>query len=457
MNGDPDSQKLFWQLMLIVLLTMINAFFAASEIAFVSLNKNKIANEAIKGDGKARKILVLLDNSDDFLATIQVAITFAGFLSSASAANTFASKLEPLLSGIPGAENAAILIVTLLLSYVSLVFGELFPKQVALQRSEQIAYAGAGVITTVQKVFKPFIRFLSFSTRVLEKITPLKFDENHDFYSREEVRGMLEKSNLEGTIEATEFNMLKGVLAMDNKMAREIMVPRTDTFMLDIQENHLENIHEALNSPFTRIPVYDDDKDDVIGVLHLKNLLKESRVTPLEDIDLRKILNPPIYVPETISTDQLLAVLKRSHNQLAILHDEYGGMVGIATLEDILEEIVGDIEDEYDEADILIEKKRDNYYEVDGSTALYRFNDFFGTTLESSFVDTIAGYLLTELDDFPVDGEVNQIEADGLRISTLEMENNRLAKVSVEYLNGKQKPVQERLIVNQSVEEETVE
>ncbi|MDE1547963.1 hemolysin family protein [Jeotgalibaca caeni] len=449
MNADPDSQTLIWQLLLIVVLTMLNAFFAASEIAFVSLNKNKVANQAIKGSVKARKILALLDNSDDFLATIQVTITFAGFLSSASAANTFASKLEPLLSEIPGAEQVSILVVTLLLSYVSLVFGELFPKQVALQRPEQIAYAGAGFITNVQKVFKPFVRLLSFSTRILEKLTPIKFSDDQDRYSREEVRELLERSSLEGTIEATEFRMLKGVLAMDNKMAREIMVPRTETFMLDIQDDSLENIQAALNSPYTRIPVYDDDKDDVIGVLHLKNLLKESRKKPIDQIDLRETLNEPLYVPETILTDELMAVLKRSHNQLALLHDEYGGMVGIVTLEDILEEIVGDIEDEYDESYVLIEKKRDNYYEVDGGTPLYRFNDFFGTNFESSLVDTIAGYLLTELGDFPEEDEAQGIEEEGMRISILEIESNRIAKVSVEYVNGQRKPQQERLIVEE--------
>src|SRR5699024_4682685 len=151
------------------------------------------------------------------------------------------------------------------------------------------------------------------------------------------VQTLLKQSNSEGTIEAQEFRMLKGVLAMDNKLAREVMVPRTDTFMLDITADTYENIKEALDSTYTRNPVYNDDKDDVIGLLHLKNLLKESRVTPLEEIDLRKILNRPLFVPETITTDELMAVLKRSHNQLAILHDEYGGMVGIVTLEDILE------------------------------------------------------------------------------------------------------------------------
>lgn len=449
MNPDPGNQSLFSQLLLIAALTLMNAFFASSEIAFVSLNKNKVANEAIKGNMKARKILALLDNSDDFLATIQVVITFAGFLSSASAANTFAGKLQPYLGGIPGGQQTAILIVTLILSYISLVFGELYPKQIAMQRAEQIAYAGAGIITGIQKILKPFIRLLSFSTRLLEKITPFSMDENRNIYTRDEVRGLLQRSSEEGTIEAAEFNMLKGVLAMDNKLAREVMVPRTDTFMLDVQEDAYENIQEALASPYTRIPVYDDDKDDIIGILHLKNLLKESRHTPIEQIDLRKILNEPLYVPETISTDELMALLKRSHNQLAILHDEYGGMVGIVTLEDILEEIVGDIQDEYDESYVLIEKQKEGYYVVDGTTPIYRFNDFFGTHLESVLVDTIAGYLLTELGDFPDDEEKMCIEVEGLRLETLEFDNKRLSKIGVAYLHHAPHPVQERLVVEE--------
>ncbi|MGP6138902.1 MULTISPECIES: hemolysin family protein [unclassified Jeotgalibaca] len=449
MNADPDSQNLVWQLLLVALLTWVNAFFASAEMAFVSLNKNKVATEAIKGDEDARKVLALLDNSDDFLATIQVAITLAGFLSSASAANSFANVLEPYLTFLPGAKQLAVLIVTILLSYISLVFGELFPKQVAMQNSEEIAYRGAGVITIVQKFMKPFVRLLSFSTSLLEKITPLDFSDNTENYSREEVQSLLKQSSSEGTIEADEFNMLKGVLAMDNKLAREVMVPRTDTFMLDITDDTYENIQIALDSPYTRIPVYNDDKDEVIGLLHLKNLLKESRRTPLEKIDLRKILNRPLFVPETITTDQLMAVLKRSHNQLAILHDEYGGMVGIVTLEDILEEIVGDIEDEYDETYVLIERKSDNYFEVDGATPLYRFNDFFHTELESTFVDTIAGYLLTEVGMLPENGESLNIEVNGMEISTLEFENNRLAKVGVRYIDGSHHETPERLVVEE--------
>lgn len=449
MNADPDSQKLIWQLILIAALTGVNAFFASSEMAFVSLNKNKVANEAIKGDEKARKVLALLENSDDFLATIQVAITFAGFLSSASAANSFANLLKPYLGSISGANEIAIVIVTFILSYVSLVFGELFPKQVAMQRPEQLAYAGAGIITTTQKIMTPFVRLLSFSTRALEKITPLDFSDKSESYSREEVRTMLEHSSTEGLIEAAEFKMLKGVLAMDNKLAREIMVPRTNTFMLDINEDSYENIQAALVSPHTRIPVYNDEKDDVIGLLHLKNLLKESRYTPTDQIDLRKILNRPLFVPETIVIDELMTVLKRTHNQMAILHDEYGGMVGIVTLEDILEEIVGEIEDEYDEAYILIERKDDNYYEVEGATPLYRFNEFFNTNLESPLVDTIAGYLLTEVGMLPENGESVGIEIEGLKIYTLEFDSNRLSKVSVVYSDGSPHETPERLVVEQ--------
>lgn len=452
MTTDPSNQTLLWQLLLIAVLTLVNAFFAASEIAFVSLNKNRVANQAIKGDEKARKILALLDHSDDFLATIQVAITFAGFLSSASAANTFAARLDPYLSNIPGAEQAAILIVTLALSYISLVFGELYPKQLGLQRPEEVARAGAGFITVVQKLMRPFVWFLSFSTSVLEKMTPITFTSGNDMFSREEVRELLEKSSDEGTIERMEFNMLKGVLSMDNKMAREVMVPRTDTFMLDVNDDVEENIESALDSPYTRIPIYEDDKDNIIGVLHLKNLLKESKNTPIEQIDLRKIMNEPLFVPETILTDELMSYLKKSHNQLALLHDEYGGMVGIVTLEDILEEIVGDIEDEYDESYVLIERIGDNVYEADGATPLHRFNDYFGTQLESSDVDTIAGYLLTELGEFPEENEQASIEENGLIIKTLAFDNRRLLKVGVSYINENDRPAKERFKEDEAAE-----
>lgn len=401
MNSDPDSQSMVGQIILIIVLTGVNAFFASAEMAFVSLNQGKVREKAASGDKKAVNVLNLLANPDNFLATIQVAITLAGFISSASAATSFASLLEPFLVSIPGGKQLAIVIVTVVLSYITLVFGELYPKQIALQKAEEVARFTAGPIRIVQTLAIPFVKLLSFSTSTLKKLTPIDFSKKEEKMTRDEFRSYLESSQKNGAIDVEQFTMLKGVLSMDTKMAREIMVPRTDTYMIDYEDGTEENIPLLLDCTYSRVPVYVGDKDNIIGIVHVKNLLKASRTTSLDDIDIKDVLNPPLYVPETIFMDDLLYELKRTRNQMAILNDEYGGVVGVATLEDLLEEIVGDIDDEYDETYKMIEQLSEERYLVDGSTPLSKFNEFFKTKIESNDVDSIAGFFIMQYGSIP--------------------------------------------------------
>lgn len=432
MNADPDSPSLFLQVSIIVILTLINAFFASAEMAFVSLDHGKIREEAAEGDKKAIKVLKLLANSDNFLATIQVAITLAGFFSSASAATSFATRLESYLANIPGGQAIAVGIVTIVLSYITLVFGELYPKQIALQKSEMVAKFTAGTITVVQSIFRPFVKLLSLSTTALKKITPIDFTQEEEKMTRDEFRKYLENSEKQGAIDLEEFSMLKGVLSMDTKMAREIMVPRTDTYMIDYQDGNEVNISLLLETSYSRIPVFEEDKDNVIGIMHVKSLLKASRDTDLDEIDLKTILNPALFVPETIYMDDLLYELKRTRNQIAILNDEYGGMVGIVTLEDLLEEIVGDIDDEYDETYDMVSQVSENLYLVDGSTPLSKFNEYFGTSIESHDVDSIAGFFITQHGNIPRKDEKAIIEYEGYILKANEIKGSRLLNLYVE-------------------------
>lgn len=432
MNADPDSPSLFLQVSIIVILTLINAFFASAEMAFVSLDHGKIREEAAEGDKKAIKVLKLLANSDNFLATIQVAITLAGFFSSASAATSFATRLESYLANIPGGQAIAVGIVTIVLSYITLVFGELYPKQIALQKSEMVAKFTAGTITVVQSIFRPFVKLLSLSTTALKKITPIDFTQEEEKMTRDEFRKYLENSEQQGAIDLEEFSMLKGVLSMDTKMAREIMVPRTDTYMIDYQDGNEVNISLLLETSYSRIPVFEEDKDNVIGIMHVKSLLKASRDTDLDEIDLKTILNPALFVPETIYMDDLLYELKRTRNQIAILNDEYGGMVGIVTLEDLLEEIVGDIDDEYDETYDMVSQVSENLYLVDGSTPLSKFNEYFGTSIESHDVDSIAGFFITQHGNIPRKDEKAIIEYEGYILKANEIKGSRLLNLYVE-------------------------
>ena len=338
MNADPESQSLLAQILLLIILTLINAFLAASEIAVVSINKNRVEQKAEEGDVKSQKLLKILQNPNNFLSTIQVGITLVNILSGASLANTLSEKLAPLLGGSVAARNIANIIVLAILTYVSIVFGELYPKRIALNKSEEVANFTSGIIRLIGVVAKPFVWLLSASTSLLARVTPMTFDDEDSKMTRDEMRYMLET---EGVLDNEELEMLQGVFSLDTKVAREVMVPRTDAFMIDINDSVEENVNEVLSENYSRIPVYNEDKDKVVGILHTKNLLKAAHKFGFEHLNIQKIMQEPLFVPETIFIDDLLYEMKKTQNQMAILLDEYGGVVGLATLEDLLEEIVG--------------------------------------------------------------------------------------------------------------------
>ncbi|MDT3394350.1 MAG: hemolysin family protein [Bacillota bacterium] len=426
MNPDPGS-SVWGQLLLILILTLVNAFFAAAEIALVSLSRVKMEEQANKGDKRARVLVQVLGHSNQFLATIQVAITFAGFLSSASAATTIAGRLAPLLGNAAWTKEAAVLIVTIVLSYVSLVFGELYPKQVALHRAEAIAKITVQPVRIVGILLRPFVWLLSMSTSLLMKLTPIDFSETEPKLTREEMVHMIESGKSAGVLETDEYEMLEGIITLNKKMAREVMVPRTDAFMIDICADNDQNIDAILAQPFSRIPVYRDDKDQVVGVVHIKNLLKEARQKGFQAMQIEAVMKEPLFVPETITIDDLLFEMKRTQQQMAILLDEYGGVVGLATIEDLLEEIVGEIDDESDKAEELYQKIDAQHYTVMGSMPINEFNSAFNTDIQVTDVDTIAGFVITEIGAIPVSGHPETIELPGgMSLTTGSVSGSRL-------------------------------
>lgn len=429
---DSSGNSLVGQLFIIFILTLINAFFAAAELAFVSVNQSKMRGLAEEGNKKAIRVLSLLEKSDDFLSTIQVAITLAGFLSSASASASFASLIADRLPTFPGAEQAAIVIVTLILSYVTLVFGELYPKQLALQMPDEIAMNTSAAIRIVQKLFGPFVRLLSFSTGILKKMTPIDFTAKDESFTRDEMKVLLAETRNSGAIDVAEFTMLQGVLSLDSKLAREVMVPRTDTQMVDIEDDYEEIMQELLSSPFSRIPIYREDKDNVISVIHVKSLLKAAREQGFENIDLLSISSEPLFVPSTIYIDDLLVEFKREQTHMAILRDEYGGVEGIVTLEDLIEEIVGDIEDETDiNSSSSVRKIDDENYYIKGGTSIDKFNQYFQVDLDSDEVDTMAGIIIERIGYMPDDDEKVSVRADDYILTTSHVENGRIRGIHV--------------------------
>lgn len=428
MNADPGSQSLIAQILLLLVLTLVNAFLAASEIAVVSINKSRIEQQAEDGDKKSQKLLHTLKDPTNFLSTIQVGITLVNILSGASLASQLAQRLAPYLGGGAAAASVAHIIMVMLLTYISIVFGELYPKRIAMSKTEEVAKFAAGIIRVVGKVAKPFVWLLSASTNLLARITPMEFDDEDSKMTRDEMRYMMET---EGIFEDEELSMLQGVFSLDTKVAREVMVPRTDTYMADINDDVSDVIQDILNQNYSRIPIFDEEKDKVIGILHTKNLLKGAYKQGFENIDLLSLLQEPLFVPETIFIDDLLYEMKKTQSQMAILLDEYGGVVGIATLEDLLEEIVGEIDDETDEVETLYKKISDSEYIIQGGMLIEEFNEAFDTNLHMSDVDTMAGYLITALGEIPEEGEKLTFDVDNLTLVSEQTVGPRVLKIRV--------------------------
>ncbi|MFW7410961.1 hemolysin family protein [Vagococcus fluvialis] len=443
MNADPDSQSILINVIILVVLTLLNAFFAAAEMAVVSVNKSRVEAKADEGDKTSIKLLRLINDSGMFLSTIQVGITLVTLLQGASLANSFARKLAPLFGDATWAKQASQLIVLVLLTYISIVFGELYPKRIALNKSEEVARIVMGPIRALSVIMKPFVWLLSASTNFISRITPMKFDDENEKMTREEMAYILTN---EGVLDQDELGMVKGIFDMDTTLAREVMVPRTEAFMIDIHHDSSENIDEILSSPFSRVPVYDDDKDKIIGILHLKNLLKEARKSGFENLDLLKVIHEPLFVPETIFIDDLLIELKRTQNHMAILLDEYGGVVGLVTLEDLLEEIVGEIDDESDELTVesLYETIGEDEYIVQAKMPINDFNEIFGTTLNMNDVDTMAGYVITALGVIPEQDETLTIDVEHVTLTTHKVEGTRLLEIKVKVHEIEEEPEEDK-------------
>ncbi|MEC6748437.1 hemolysin family protein [Marinilactibacillus sp. XAAS-LB27] len=433
MNSDPGSlQPLIGHVALIVLLTVVYGIFAAVEMSLISLNQTKIIELSIEGNKKAKKVLLLLEKSDDYLIAVRIILTLAALFSSALASFYYTDYLAGMMGEFASARILSMIIITLIVSSVFLVFGEQLPKAIAAQDPDQTAMLLVGIVLIVRKLFIPIVWTLKMITKLMKKIIPINFDAHEDTMTRDEFRTFIEQSHHHEVIDLEEFSMLKGVLSLDNKIAREVMVPRTDSFMLDYEDSNKENIDAMLNTPHSRVPLYFEDKDNILGIVHVKNLLKASKDQALYDIDLKEISNEALFVPETIYIDDLIFQMKRTQNQMAVLNDEYGGVVGIVTLEDLLEEIVGEIDDEYDQTNSLFEEVTDQKYVVDGSAPIEKFNDYFGTKIESEDVDTIAGYFITEFGSVPSKNDDAFLKLEDLLMKVDSLEGSRILTLRVE-------------------------
>lgn len=430
---EPEPANVTSQLILIAILTMLNAFFASAEMAIVSLNKNKIKFLAEEGNKKAELLLKLMEEPTKFLSTVQVGITLAGFFSSASAATGLSDDLAQYISkfGIPYSSQIALVVVTIILSYFTLVFGELFPKRVALQKSEVIAMFAVRPILYISKVTVPFVKLLSASTNVLVSIAGLDKDGLDERVSKEEIRSMVEVGQEHGVINETEKEMIDSIFEFDDKLAYEVMTPRTDVYLIDIERPLSEYLDELIEERYSRVPVYEGDSDNIIGILYMKDFFIEARKHGFEKINIRSILHQPHFVPETKNIDELFKELQTSKKHLAVLIDEYGGFSGIVSIEDLIEEVMGNIEDEYDDEEPDINKIDNSTFIIDGMLSIDDFNEYFHVNIESNDYDTIGGFIIDILGHIPRNTEEKSLEYDNLVFKIEEVKEKRIEKIKV--------------------------
>lgn len=437
---DGSGPSLVPQFLLIIVLTMINAFFASAEMAAVSCNRNKINNMAESGDKSAAILIKLLKDQTRFLSTIQVGITFAGFLSSASTASTISQRFADVLNstGVPYATTWALIIVTVILSYLTLVFGELVPKRIALTNSEVVALKSAKVIAIASKVTYPFVKLLSVSTTIVLKMLGKYSEDVEEKISEEELKSYIKVSQEQGVINLSGEEMIVNIMDFDDKMAYEIMTARPNIYMIDVDEFSEDKIPEIIRMGYSRLPVYRENTDNIIGTLYIKDMFREYSKTNYTKVDLKKCIKKPYFVPETKKIDQLLKELQNTKNYVAILIDEYGGFSGMVTVEDIVEEIVGEIEDEYDTKEPRITKVDKNTYIIDGSMEIDTINDELGINLFSENHETISGLMMELLGFIPEEDQKNLsvIYEGRIKLKELFVEDKTIAKIELTVLES---------------------
>lgn len=433
------TDGLIFKIILLLVLIFINAFFAMSEIAIISLNDTKIEKMAEEGHKKAKMVLKLTSNSTRFLSTIQIGVTLAGFLSSASASTAFAAMLtNAIKSLVPTVSvslisGVSVVVITLITSYFSLVLGELAPKKIGMQASEKVAFAVVKPLLVISKITAPFVKFLSLSTNAVVRL--FGFDPNADeaTVTEEEIRMMVDVGGEKGVIEDAQKEMINNIFEFDDMDAGDIMTHRTDVVAADINDTNLEDFMAlAIEHGRSRIPLYDEDIDNIVGIVYVKDLLKYVGKEVKAKGTLKNIMREPYFIPETKSCGELFKEMSSKKIQMAVVVDEYGGTAGIITLEDIVEAIMGNIQDEYDHEEDEISKIDENTFTVDGTIDIEEIDELIGKELPEGGYETLAGFIMDELQCIPKDGEMNEVIFENVKFTVLSVEDRRIEKIKVE-------------------------
>lgn len=417
----------------LVILIIISAFFALSEIAVITLNDKKIKKMAMKGDVRAIKTSELLDNSNDFLATIQVGITLSEFLMSATASRNFSEPIANafLFTGMSYSvlESIASIVVTIILSYFSLVLGELVPKKIAMQYPEKISFKIAGTLLLFSKIFKPFVWLLSKSSDVVVRCFGMDPYKNEDLVTEEEILMMVDAGQERGIIEDKAKSMITNIFEFDDTTASEVMTPRVDIVAVPSSMTLSSVIDVALKNGRSRLPVYVEDIDNIVGIIYVKDALQFVNDGIPENYEILNLARKVSFVPCTKRCDELFSEFTSSKRHIAIVVDEYGGTEGLVTIEDLVESIVGNIQDEYDNEQEDVHKTSNGTFVVEGSTSISELEDVLDSKIPEGDYDTVAGFIIEQLGKVPESGE--QFIYCGSVFKVLEVKNRRVTKVEI--------------------------
>ena len=418
------GNSIIFMILLQVVLIALNAVFACAEIAIISMNDTKMQKMASEGNKKAKRLVKLTAEPARFLSTIQIAITLSGFLGSAFAAENFSGVLVDGLVklGVPipadVLESVAVVVITLILSYFTLVFGELVPKQVAMRKAEPLALGLSGLISGIAAVFKPIVSFLTFSTNSMLRLMGIDPNEEAEEVSEEEIRMMVDAGSEKGTIDHEEKEFIQNIFEFDDLSAEEIMTHRTDVTMLDMEDSMEEWKEIIYSSRHTLYPVCDGSADEIVGILDAKTYLR------LDNHDRENVMqnavHPAYMVPDTVKADTLFRNMRKERHGIAVILDEYGGTRGIVTINDLVEQLVGDLgNNEVVEEEGYIELLEDNTWKVQGSVTLEEVSETIGVQLDSEEYDTLSGLIFHEYGSIPKDGSCIEINLEKMNIQDL--------------------------------------
>jgi putative hemolysin len=412
-------------------LILINGYFAAAEMALVSLSKNKIEEMVQKGQKKAKLLQRVKGDSTRYLSTIQVAITLAGFLSSALAGSNLADNFVQALAniGVNMPINVAVVIITIILSYITLVLGELVPKRIALLNPGKFALSSARVIYITMIITKPAVWLLSKTTKLVLKIFGVS-QKKVDEVSENEIKSLIRHGHAEGLYQTQEKEMLENIFVFDDIHAEAIMTPRTNVYAIDIEDDLEDIMNQIIQSTFSRIPIYQDSIDNILGIIHIKDVLIQAKQKGFENIQIKDLLREPYYVPTSIKINNLFKRMQETNHQMAIILDDYGGMEGVVTIEDLIEEIVGNIYDEYDPIEEEIKQISHNQYMVNGTIAIQDLNRYLGLNVSQDY-ETLSGLIIEKLEYIPKPNQADVVHHDNLTIEVKSVVNNRIEKVLI--------------------------